>query len=195
MTKRQKRMVAVAALIIGVAAAAALGFTAFRKNMMYFYTPSDLVSGHLPAGAAVQLGGLVEKGSIERGEGLKIEFSMADCQNHVRVRYEGVLPDLFREGQGAIATGRVGPDQVFVATRILAKHDENYMPPNMARAGNAGGNVHACAPFKSVYGARDSGPGTRQPGPGTRDSGLGGSADAADAKVISTSAHSEADKQ
>jgi cytochrome c-type biogenesis protein CcmE len=184
MTKRQKRMVAVAALVIGVAAATALGFTAFRKNMMYFYTPTDLVSGHLPAGAAVQLGGLVEKGSIERGEGLKIEFSMADCQNHVRVRYDGVLPDLFREGQGAIATGRVGSDQVFVATRILAEHDENYMPPNMARSGNAGGGAHACAPFKSVYGAQDS-------GLGTRDSGK----QADNSSAVAASVRSEAEKQ
>jgi cytochrome c-type biogenesis protein CcmE len=144
-------MVAVAALIIGVAAAAALGFTAFRKNMMYFYTPTDLVDGGVPDGATVQLGGLVAKGSLQRGEGLNIAFVMADCTHHVPVRYDGVLPDLFREGQGAIATGKYGADHVFVATRILAKHDENYMPPNMAKAGMSGsGGKHACAPFKSV---------------------------------------------
>ncbi len=180
MTKRQKRMAAVATLVIGVAAAAALGFTAFRKNMMYFYTPTDLAAGGLPAGAAVQLGGLVEKGSLHRGDGLKIEFSMADCQNRVRVRYDGVLPDLFREGQGAIATGSVGSDQVFVATRILAKHDENYMPPNMAKMGNTTGGVHACAPFKSVYGEA-----------GTRDSGV----PADNATSVAASTRPEAEKQ
>jgi cytochrome c-type biogenesis protein CcmE len=150
MTKRQKRMVTVGVLVLGLAVAVALGLTAFRKNMMYFYTPTDVVAGNLRAGAALQLGGLVEKGSLVRGDGLKIEFSMADCENHVKVRYDGVLPDLFREGQGAIATGHMGEDQVFVATRILAKHDENYMPPNMAKSMTNTNGVHACAPFKSV---------------------------------------------
>ena len=150
MTKRQKRMAAVAALVIGVGVAAALGFTAFRKNMMYFYTPSDLLTGQLAPGAALQLGGLVERGSLKRGEGLKIEFTMSDCRNAVPVRYEGVLPDLFREGQGVVATGHMDADKVFVASTILAKHDENYMPPNVAKAvGNVDGK-HSCAPFKSV---------------------------------------------
>ncbi|MBL6750476.1 MAG: cytochrome c maturation protein CcmE [Nevskia sp.] len=150
LTKRQKRMVAVAALVTGVSLAAALGVTAFRKNMMYFYTPSDLLSGTLPAGAALQLGGLVERGSLKHGEGLKIEFVMSDCKNAVPVRYDGVLPDLFREGQGVVATGHMEAGQVFVASTILAKHDENYMPPNVAKAvGNVDGK-HSCAPFKSV---------------------------------------------
>ncbi len=143
-------MVAVAALVLGVGLAAALGFTAFRKNMMYFYTPSDLLSGKLAAGAALQLGGLVEKGSLKRGAGLQIEFVMSDCHNAVPVRYEGVLPDLFREGQGVIATGHMDGSNTFVASTILAKHDENYMPPNVAKAvGNVDGK-HSCAPFKSV---------------------------------------------
>jgi cytochrome c-type biogenesis protein CcmE len=150
MSKRRQRMIAVAALVFGVGLAAALGFTAFRKNMMYFYTPSDLLSGKLAAGAALQLGGLVEKGSLKRGEGLNIEFVMSDCRNAVPVHYEGVLPDLFREGQGVVATGHMNADQVFVASTILAKHDENYMPPNVAKAvGNVDGK-HSCAPFKSV---------------------------------------------
>lgn len=150
MSKRQKRMFAVAALLVGVGLAAALGFTAFRKNMMYFYTPTDLLSGKVTEGAALQLGGLVEKGSLRRGEGLKIEFTMSDCNNAVPVRYEGVLPDLFREGQGVIATGHMADGNVFVASTILAKHDENYMPPNVAKAvGNVDGK-HSCAPFKSV---------------------------------------------
>ncbi len=150
MSKRQKRMAVVAALLIGVGLAAALGFTAFRKNMMYFYTPSDLLSGKVASGAALQLGGLVEKGSLKRGEGLEIEFTMSDCHNAVPVRYDGVLPDLFREGQGVVATGHMDQNKVFVASTILAKHDENYMPPNVAKAtGNAPGQ-HSCEPFKSV---------------------------------------------
>lgn len=149
MTKRQKRMAAVAVLLCGLAVAVGLGLTAFRKNLMAFYTPTDLVAGKLKEGTPLQLGGLVEKGSLVRGEGLKISFMMADCENHVPVRYDGVVPDLFREGQGAIATGYMDASHTFVATRILAKHDENYMPPNMAKSAG-GGNVHACAPFKSV---------------------------------------------
>ncbi len=163
MSKRRQRMIAVAALVFGVGLAAALGFTAFRKNMMYFYTPSDLLSGKLAAGAALQLGGLVEKGSLKRGEGLNIEFVMSDCRNAVPVHYEGVLPDLFREGQGVVATGHMNADQVFVASTILAKHDENYMPPNVAKAvGNVDGK-HSCAPFKSVTASerREAGGGRR----------------------------------
>ena len=150
MTKRQKRMVAVAALVAGVAVAAVLGFTAFRKNMMYFYTPTDLLSGQVPAGATLQLGGLVEKGSLKHGEGLDIAFTMADCTNTVAVRYSGVLPDLFREGQGVVATGHMGQDHVFVASQILAKHDENYMPPQVAKSLTGPDGKHSCAPFKSV---------------------------------------------
>jgi len=156
MTKRQKRMAAVAALVLGVGLAAALGFTAFRKNMMYFYTPSDLLSGKLAPGAALQLGGLVEKGSLKRGEGLAIEFVMSDCHNAVPVHYEGILPDLFREGQGVIATGHMDAQNVFVASTILAKHDENYMPPNVAKAVGEVDGKHSCAPFKSVTTASNS---------------------------------------
>ena len=153
MTKRQKRVLAVAALVTGVGIAAGLGFTAFRKNMMYFYTPSDLIAGTVPAGANLQLGGLVEKGSLVRGEGLKIAFSVADCAQRVSVRYDGVVPDLFREGQGVVATGHMGESGVFVATRILAKHDENYMPPQVAEALKGKDGKHSCAPFKSVANA------------------------------------------
>ncbi|WP_293001649.1 cytochrome c maturation protein CcmE [Nevskia sp.] len=152
MTKRRQRLLAVAALVVGVGVAAALGFTAFRKNMMYFYTPSDLVAGGVPEGASLQLGGLVVQGSLVRAEGLKIEFKVADCEKNVPVRYEGVLPDLFREGQGVVADGHLGPDKVFVATRILAKHDENYMPPQVAESlkGNPESGKHSCMPFKAV---------------------------------------------
>jgi cytochrome c-type biogenesis protein CcmE len=161
-TKRQKRMFAVGALVVGVGLAAVLGFTAFRKNMMYFYTPTDLLSGKVAEGAALQLGGLVEKGSLKRGEGLKIEFTMSDCNNAVPVRYEGVLPDLFREGQGVVATGHMEAGPVFVASTILAKHDENYMPPNVAKAvGNVDGK-HSCAPFKSVTSVRREAGGERR---------------------------------
>jgi cytochrome c-type biogenesis protein CcmE len=151
MTRRQKRMAAVAALLAGVSLAAVLGFTALRQNMMYFYTPSDVLAGKLPAGATLELGGLVEKGSLQRGQGLEVSFSMADCSQRLPVRYSGILPDLFREGQGVIATGHMEPDGVFVASRILAKHDENYMPPQVAKELSTADGKHSCAPFKSVY--------------------------------------------
>jgi cytochrome c-type biogenesis protein CcmE len=150
MTKRQKRMFAVGLVVAGVGVAVALGLVAFRKNLMGFYQPSDLIAGAARPGAAVQLGGLVKKGSLQHGAGLLIEFDMADCTNAVHVRYDGVVPDLFREGQGAIATGTYDSNQVFTATQILAKHDENYMPPNMAKSGQGPDMAHACAQFKSV---------------------------------------------
>ena len=151
MTPRRKRMLAVAALVIGVGSAAALGFTAFRKNVMLFYTPTDLVAHKVPTGATMMVGGLVEKGSLKHGDGLQIEFSMADCTNHVPVKYDGILPDLFREGQGVVATGQVDGNGLFTASQILAKHDENYMPPELAKSLKTADGKHSCAPFKSVY--------------------------------------------
>lgn len=151
MTPRQKRMTAVGCLLLGLGAAAALGFTAFRKNMMYFHTPSDLASA--PAGATLRLGGLVERGSVIRGEGLEVRFTLADCEQKAQVRYAGILPDLFREGQGIVATGRLDAAGEFVADEVLAKHDENYMPPELAEALVTADGKHSCAQFKSVSSA------------------------------------------
>ena len=149
MTRRQQRMFGVSALALGLAVAATLTLTAFRKNLMAFYTPTDLVTATVAPGATLRLGGMVEKGSVKRGEGLKVEFMLADCTHRVAVRYEGLLPDLFREGQGIVANGALGPDQVFVATEVLAKHDENYMPPQVAKSMKTPAG-HSCAPFKPV---------------------------------------------
>lgn len=148
MTRRQGRMLAVTGLVLGVAAAAALGFTAFSKNLMYFQTPTDIAEGKVPPNAKLRLGGLVEVGSVARGEGLKVSFSLADCSRNVPVDYEGILPDLFREGQGIVATGRVENGR-FIADEVLAKHDENYMPPELA-ASLQTADGHSCAPFKSA---------------------------------------------
>jgi cytochrome c-type biogenesis protein CcmE len=152
MTRRQQRMLGVAALALGLAVAAGLTLTAFRKNLMNFYTPSDLIAAATPAGAKLRLGGLVERGSLKHGDGLKVEFSLADCVNRVQVRYEGLLPDLFREGQGIVANGHMAEDHVFVADEVLAKHDENYMPPQVAKSLQTA-QGHSCAPFKSVNNA------------------------------------------
>ena len=152
MTRRQQRMFGVSALALGLAVAATLTLTAFRKNLMAFYTPTDLVTATVAPGATLRLGGMVEQGSVKRGEGLKVEFMLADCTHRVAVRYEGLLPDLFREGQGIVANGELGPDHVFVANEVLAKHDENYMPPQVAKSMQTPAG-HSCAPFKPVTGA------------------------------------------
>ena len=149
MTRRQQRMFGVAVLALGLALAATLTLTAFRKNLMNFYIPTDVVAGGAPVGAMMRLGGMVEPGSVRRGEGLKVEFMLADCTNRVAVRYDGLLPDLFREGQGIVANGALGADKVFVATEVLAKHDENYMPPQVAKSMKTPAG-HSCAPFKPV---------------------------------------------
>ena len=149
MTKRQKRMAAVAALLVGLSVAAFFGFTAFRKNMMYFYTPSDIAAQTIAADTRLRLGGLVTAGSLKRGDGLLVDFTVADCKATLPVRYDGILPDLFREGQGIVATGRL-QNGVFVADEILAKHDENYMPPELADSLKGENGKHSCAPFKSM---------------------------------------------
>lgn len=152
MTKRQKRMAAVAALVVGLALTAIFGFTAFRKNMMYFYTPTDIVEHKVADNAQLRLGGLVTVGSVKRGEGLQVDFTLADCEQSLPVRYDGILPDLFKEGQGIVATGRM-QNGVFVADQVLAKHDENYMPPDLASSLKTKDGKHSCAPFKSATGA------------------------------------------
>ena len=149
---RRRRAYSVGLLLLGIAAAAALAFTAFRDNVMYFFTPTDIVAGEIPAGAGIRLGGLVKRGSVQRDtQSLEVRFVLADCDHELPVRFEGILPDLFREGQGVVTTGRMGEGGLFMADEVLAKHDENYLPPDLAeRLGE--GTAHSCAPFKSVTG-------------------------------------------
>ncbi len=133
MTPRRKRLLSVLGILAGVGLAAALVFQAFRENMMLFYGPSQVIAGEAPAGRAFRLGGMVTDGSVTRDPGsLEVRFVVTDFEQSVPVSYTGVLPDLFREGQGVIAHGRIGANGVFVADEILAKHDENYMPPEVA---------------------------------------------------------------
>lgn len=135
MTARQQRMLVVGLVLAGVAVAAALGLRAFDENMLYFYSPSQIAAGEAPAGRKIRLGGLVMQGSVQRAPGdLAVHFAVTDNQKSMTVTYAGVLPDLFREGQGVIAHGVMGADGRFVADEVLAKHDENYMP---AEAGSA----------------------------------------------------------
>ena len=132
MTKRQNRMILVALLVAGTSLAAYLGLKAFNENLLYFFSPTDVVNGKAPNGKSFRLGGLVANGSVKR-EGIKVAFDVTDNQNTFTVKYEGILPDLFREGQGIITTGSL-KNGTFLATEVLAKHDENYMPPEVADA-------------------------------------------------------------
>jgi len=127
-------MIAVGLVFAGVVGAVILATQAFQDNMLYFYSPSEIVEGVAPKGKNLRLGGLVESGSVTRVPGeLEVRFSVADANNRIIVAYAGVLPDLFREGQGVIAIGTIDPEGIFRANEVLAKHDENYMPPEVAK--------------------------------------------------------------
>lgn len=135
MKPRQQRMLAVGLAVLGIAIAAAFTLRAFQDNMMFFIEISDVVAGNHPKERNFRIGGLVVDGSIERAQGsLDLTFRVTDTQCELPVRYNGVLPDLFREGQGVVAHGRLGDNGVFVADKILAKHDENYMAPEVAES-------------------------------------------------------------
>ena len=125
-------MILVVLLVAGTSLAAYLGLKAFNENLLYFFSPTDVVNGKAPNGKSFRLGGLVANGSVKR-EGIKVAFDVTDNQNTFTVKYEGILPDLFREGQGIITTGSL-KNGTFLATEVLAKHDENYMPPEVADA-------------------------------------------------------------
>lgn len=133
MTPRRQRMLTVALVLTGVALAVGLALQAFQENLLFFYGPSQVLAGEPPEGRTFRLGGLVTPGSMYREPGeMKVRFSVTDNRSSVTVYYEGVLPDLFREGQGVIANGTMQPDGSFLAEEVLAKHDENYMPPEVA---------------------------------------------------------------
>ena len=132
MTPRQKRMATVAAILVGVGIATAFALQAFNQNLLYYYSPTQIHAGEAPDTRTIRVGGLVENGSVQREPGsLEVRFTLTDFANTVGVSYTGVLPDLFREGQGIIARGTMREDGVFVAQEVLAKHDENYMPPEV----------------------------------------------------------------
>jgi cytochrome c-type biogenesis protein CcmE len=133
--KRKRRLMMVGLLVIGVGIAAALALSAFRENILYFYSPTEVLSGEAPVGHKFRLGGLVVEGSVKREtDGLTVHFGLTDTAKEIPVMYSGILPDLFREGQGIVAHGRLNEGGVFVADEVLAKHDENYMPPEVAEA-------------------------------------------------------------
>jgi cytochrome c-type biogenesis protein CcmE len=135
MTPRRRRMMLVGLILLGVGGAVAFALTAFQSNLEYFHTPSEVVEGKAPSDKQFRLGGMVPEGTFKRVSGsMEATFVLSDYANNVTVSYSGVLPDLFREGQGVVARGRMRSDGVFVAQEVLAKHDENYMPPDVADA-------------------------------------------------------------
>src|SRR6201993_4952040 len=135
MSPRQKRMALVLGIVVGVGIAGALALTAFRRNVTFFFDPTQVAAGQVPAGERFRLGGMVTQGSLRRAPGsLEARFVVTDFSHDVAVSYTGVLPDLFREGAGVVAHGRLRADGTFVADEVLAKHDEKYMPPEVARS-------------------------------------------------------------
>jgi cytochrome c-type biogenesis protein CcmE len=133
MKARHKRLVFVALGIVGVAIASTLAVTALQSNISYYFTPTQVQAGEAPKDQLFRLGGLVEKGSLKRQEdGLTVQFVVTDMAKNAVIRYTGILPDLFGEGQGVVTKGRLGEDGIFYAEEVLAKHDESYMPPEVA---------------------------------------------------------------
>jgi cytochrome c-type biogenesis protein CcmE len=132
---RHKRFLWIGIAVALLAGAVFLVLRAFNDNLVFFQTPSDIAAGKVPQGRNVRLGGLVEKDSIRReADGLTVHFVITDTAKSIPVTYKGILPDLFKDGRGAVAQGKVGPDGGFIATEVLAKHDENYMPPEAKAA-------------------------------------------------------------
>ena len=135
MTPRQRRMSLVAGIVVGVGIAGALALSAFRSNVTFFFDPTAVAAGQVKAGEHFRLGGMVTQGSVKRTPGsLEVHFVVTDFKHDVPVTYSGVLPDLFREGTGVVAHGSMQSDGTFKADEVLAKHDEKYMPPEVAKS-------------------------------------------------------------
>lgn len=132
---RKKRLLLIIAMVVGVALAAAFALNAFNKNMMFYFTPTEVAQGKAPINQPFRLGGMVVDGSVKKhAESTITWFDLTDNQSTVTIEFSGILPDLFREGQGIISMGRLNQGGTFVADEVLAKHDENYMPPEVAES-------------------------------------------------------------
>ena len=130
---RKKRLGLILLMVAGVATGVGFALKSLDQNIMFFFTPSEVLSGKAPTEKLFRMGGMVVEGSVQRpGDGLTVSFDLTDNENKVTVQYTGILPDLFREGQGIIANGKLNTSGAFVAEEVLAKHDENYMPPELA---------------------------------------------------------------
>jgi cytochrome c-type biogenesis protein CcmE len=132
---RKKRLTLIVLMVAGIAIGLFFALQSLNQNIMFFFTPTEVADGKAPHGRLFRMGGMVVTGSVSRpGEGLTVHFDLTDNESNVTVMYTGILPDLFREGQGIIANGQLDKDGAFVAQEVLAKHDENYMPPEVAEA-------------------------------------------------------------
>jgi cytochrome c-type biogenesis protein CcmE len=135
MKARHRRFAWIVAGLVAIGVAVGLVLNAFQSNLVFFYSPSQVLAKEAPVGRPFRIGGMVESGSLKREkDSLTVQFVVTDTAQNVTVRYTGLLPDLFKEGKGVVAQGSLGPDGVFTATEVLAKHDENYMPPEAAAA-------------------------------------------------------------
>jgi cytochrome c-type biogenesis protein CcmE len=161
MKSRHKRFVLIAGGLAGLGVATWLMLSAFQENLVFFHSPSDVVAGKAPKERTFRIGGLVEQGSVKR-DGIHVSFVVTDTAQKVPVTFTGILPDLFREGQGVVANGKLGPDGRFRASEVLAKHDENYMPPEAAhaveQAHKAGKTMHGGDTYGGgkAYGGKDA---------------------------------------
>ena len=141
---RHKRLILLAGTLAALGIATALVLSAFRKNLVFFVTPTQILSGDAPRDRAFRIGGMVQAGSLQRqADGVTVDFIVTDLAHSVKVHYRGILPDLFKEGKGVVAQGRLDAHREFVADQVLAKHDENYMPPEAADALKKGAAVAA----------------------------------------------------
>lgn len=151
MKPRQKRFAFIAAGVVGIGIAATLVLFAFQQNMMFFFSPSQVAAKEAPVAKAFRLGGMVKEGSVQRqSDGLTVAFTVTDNAEEVTVMYTGILPDLFKEGQGVVAQGKLDGQGVFVADEVLAKHDETYMPPEVAKALEKGKQAAAGQPVSQT---------------------------------------------
>lgn len=129
---RRQRLILIILMVLGIGTAVGFALKSFNENLMYFFSTTDVLAGKAPKDTLFRLGGMVVKGSVQRpGDGLTVHFKLTDFSKEVAVEYTGILPDLFREGQGIVANGKLDERGVFVAQEVLAKHDENYMPPEV----------------------------------------------------------------
>lgn len=133
MTRKRRRMYFIILGLAGLGIGVALVLTAFQDNIVFFFSPTEVAARHVGPEQRIRVGGLVEDGSVVKN-GENVAFTVTDLSSTLKVKYRGILPDLFREGQGIVAEGRMGPDGIFVANEVLAKHDENYMPREVADA-------------------------------------------------------------
>ncbi len=147
MKPRHKRMALIVGGLATLGVAAALLMSAFKQNLVFFYTPTQIQAGEAPHNRSFRMGGMVEQGSLQRQpDGVTVAFTVSDKVKNIRVQYRGILPDLFREGKGVVAQGKMGEGMLFLADEVLAKHDENYMPPEAAYALKQGENAQRGGP-------------------------------------------------